>query len=147
MELKIVPYQDKHREQILNVWERSVLATHDFLIPTDFEEIKELVATIDFNELDVFCLLDKEKVLGFIGVADQKVEMLFLDPDYLGKGLGKQFLDFAIEELHANLVDVNEQNTKAVNFYKKFGFETFERSEKDDQGRNYPILRMKLAIN
>lgn len=42
------------------------------------------------------------------------------------------------------LFKVNEQNLKAIQFYKKYGFETFERTDKDDQGRHYPLLRMKL---
>lgn len=42
------------------------------------------------------------------------------------------------------LFKVNEQNLKAVQFYKKYGVETFERTDKDDQGRHYPLLRMKL---
>lgn len=53
-------------------------------------------------------------------------------------------MDFAIDELRAYEVDVNEQNTKAVRFYSKFGFETYERIEKDDLGYDYPLLRMML---
>lgn len=142
---KIEKYNDKYRQQILTVWEKSVQATHSFLSKTDFEEIKELVATIKFNEFQVFCLADEKLVLGFIGVADKKIEMLFLDPDYFGQGLGKKLLSFAVKELAADKLDVNEQNTKALRFYQKFGFETFERADKDEQGRNYPLLRMKLV--
>ena len=82
--------------------------------------------------------------MGFIGVADEKVEMLFLDPKYFGNGIGKKLLSFAVDELNADKVDVNEQNTKALKFYQKFGFEIVERTDKDDQGRSYPLLRMKL---
>ena len=141
---EIVKFSDKHQEQLLDVWEKSVLATHDFLSPTDFQEIKEIVATIDFNSFDVYCLLDTGKLIGFLGTANQKVEMLFLSPEQIGKGLGKKLLNFAIHELKSNKVDVNEQNTKAVEFYSKFGFKTFERTDKDEQGKNYPLLRMKL---
>lgn len=144
-DLTISSYSQQYRQEILNVWERAVLATHDFLTPTDFDEIKELVANINFNDFQVFCLTNQNSVLGFIGVADKKVEMLFIDPKYFGQGIGKQLLTFAVEELNADKVDVNEQNTKALKFYQKFGFETFERTEKDDQGRDYPLLRMKLV--
>ena len=143
--LKISQYSDIHKQQILTVWEKSVLATHDFLAPNDFEEIKESVSNINFNDFEVFSLTKENLVLGFIGVADKKVEMLFLDPHFFGQGLGLQLLNFAVKELKADKVDVNEQNSKAVKFYQKFGFETFERTEKDDQGRNYPLLRMKLV--
>jgi len=141
---EIKAYDQKYNQQILAVWERSVLATQDFLTPTDFSEIKELVQTINFYHFQVYCLTEDDFVIGFIGVADKKIEMLFLDPKYFGQGLGKMLMNFAISELAADKVDVNEQNIKAVNFYKKSGFETIERTEKDDQGRNYPLLRMKL---
>lgn len=140
----IKPYEEKFREQILSVWERSVLVSHDFLSPADFISIKEIVHTIDFRAFDVYCLTQEYKVLGFLGVAEKKVEMLFLDPIYFGQGLGKKLMDFALLELKADKVDVNEQNSNAVNFYKKLGFEIYERTEKDDQGKDYPLLRMKL---
>ncbi|MFA7445508.1 MAG: GNAT family N-acetyltransferase [Flavobacteriaceae bacterium] len=141
---EIVKYSDSYRQQTLDIWEKSVLATHDFLITEDFYAIKKIVGTIDFNAFDVYCLTVETKVIGFIGVVDKKVEMLFLLPDYFGKGLGKKLLDFAVFELKADKVDVNEQNTKAVEFYKKYGFNVYRRTKKDDQGRNYPLLKMKL---
>lgn len=142
--LEIRKYKDLYREQILAVWEKSVLATHDFLGSSDFTEIRALVATINFNDFHVYCLMNDAFVMGFIGVLDKKIEMLFLHPQYFGQGFGKQLLDFAVTELAADKVDVNEQNGMAVGFYKKYGFETFERTEKDDQARDYPLLRMKL---
>ena len=144
---KIEKYTGKDREQILSVWEKSVLATHDFLNPTDFEEIKKFLQTFNFNDIEVYCLKQNEEVTGFIGLAEQKIEMLFLSPEYIGKGLGRKLTDFAFLELKANKVDVNEQNTNAVKFYKKIGFKTYERTDKDDQGREYPLLRMKLTTS
>jgi putative acetyltransferase len=144
-QLEIKPYEEYFREALLSLWEKSVLATHDFLRPADFISIKEIVHTIDFNSFDVYCLLLENKVIGFLGVAEKKVEMLFLDSDYFGHGLGKKLMHFAITELKADKVDVNAQNSNAVKFYEKLGFETYERTEKDDQGKDYPLLRMRLA--
>jgi putative acetyltransferase len=143
-DIVIGSYQDQFREQLLYVWEQSVIATHSFLNPEDFESIKLEVAQIDFNQFRVYCLLQGAQVLGFIGVAEQKIEMLFMDPAYIGQGLGYRLLRFAINQLHAIAVDVNEQNLPAVLFYQKAGFETYERTELDDQGRHYPLLRMRL---
>ena len=142
--MSIQPYSDIYREQIIAVWEKSVLATHDFLSEKDFLEIKELVKSINFHDLSVYCLTEQEQVSGFVGVAKKKVEMLFLDPQYFGQTLGKMLLNFAVKELQADKLDVNEQNTRAYNFYKKFGFETYERTDKDEQGKDYPLLRMQL---
>lgn len=145
--VEITTYRDKYHDQLLNVWERSVLSTHHFLNPADFEEIKSLVKTIDFYGLDVFCLLREEEVIGFIGISDHKIEMLFISPEYFGQGFGWKLMDFALREQHADMVDVNEQNSHAVRFYQKCGFKVFERTEKDDMGMDYPILRMKLTGN
>lgn len=140
----IEAYTDKDKEQILSVWEKSVLATHDFLKPSDFEEIKTLVHTINFNDFAVYCLKQNGAVAGFIGVADRKIEMLFFSPEYIGKGHGKKLTDYALSYLKANKVDVNEQNTSAIKFYEKLGFRTYERTDKDDQGKDYPLLRMEI---
>jgi putative acetyltransferase len=144
-DILIHPYNEIYRQEILAIWENSVLATHHFLSLTDFVEIKQLVANLNFNEFQVFCSVNENTVMGFIGVADEKVEMLFLDPKYFGHGIGKKLLSFAVDELNVNKVDVNEQNTKAIKFYQNFGFQTFERTDKDDQGKSYPLLRMKLV--
>lgn len=143
-DFEIVTYSDQYRDQILKVWEKSVLATHHFLKPTDFQSIKEMVKTLDFNDFEVYCLVQNAEVAGFLGISEQKVEMLFLSPNYFGKGLGKKLMKFALDELRVSKVDVNEQNSKAVEFYQKFGFKTYERTDKDDQGKDYPLLRMKL---
>ena len=142
--MNIKPYEEKYREQIISVWEISVRATHDFVSPKDIDYFKEIVKGIDFNSFPVYCLVSEDKVLGFIGVEDSTIEMLFLDPNFIGQGLGKKLMNFALSELKADKVNVNEQNTNAVTFYVKFGFVTYERTEKDPEGKDYPILKMKL---
>ncbi|MCP1996416.1 acetyltransferase [Flavobacterium sp. HSC-61S13] len=141
---EIEKYQDNYKPQILAVWERAVLATHDFLTPQDFQEIKTFLREFDFTTLEVYCLIQQEKISGFMAIHDHKLEMLFIDSDYFGIGLGRSLLDYAVEVLDVDRVDVNEQNTQAVGFYKKMGFQVVDRSETDDQGRNYPLLHMKL---
>lgn len=144
---QIICYSDNWRVQLLTLWEESVLATHNFIQPADFLSIKAIVQTINFNDFEVYCLVEDSVLLGFVGVLDQKIKMLFLSPDQLGKGFGKKLLQFALHELKAYKVDVNEQNQKAVEFYLHFGFKTYERTDKDDQRNDYPLLRMKLNTN
>lgn len=44
-----------------------------------------------------------------------------------------------------NEVTVNAQNPQAVGFYKHIGFETYKRTDFDEQGNPYPLLYMKLS--
>ncbi|MGE0590705.1 MAG: GNAT family N-acetyltransferase [Cyclobacteriaceae bacterium] len=144
MDFTIEKYSDQYRKQVLKVWEASVRATHDFLIPGDIDFFKAIVETIDFNQFDVRLALSDNMVLGFLGVAGNKLEMLFLDPESIGKGVGKALTRFAIDELNVTEVDVNEGNVNAVAFYKHFGFEQYDRTPLDSSGRPYPILMMRL---
>ncbi|MBO6762442.1 MAG: GNAT family N-acetyltransferase, partial [Roseivirga sp.] len=84
------------------------------------------------------------KIVGFLGAAEGNLEMLFLHPDLRRKGLGKLLLNYAIEQLRIQKVDVNEQNPEATAFYLKQGFAVIGRSETDPQGKPYPILHLKL---
>lgn len=144
IEMSLIPYQEHHREALCRLWEQSVLATHHFLIDTDFQHIKTLVWDMDFNAFTVICAFHENQLVGFLGMHDQKIEMLFLHPSAFGKGIGKQLLQLAIEVHHCNLVDVNEQNHQAVGFYQHAGFQILHRKAKDDLGLEYPILEMGL---
>jgi putative acetyltransferase len=143
--MNLKPYENSFRNEMIEVWESSVRATHLFLSEADIEFYKSLVKDINFNELEVYCAFsDENQLIGFMGIAEQKLEMLFLKPDYIGKGLGKSMTKYAIEQLKVNEVDVNEDNTGAVGFYQNLGFVQYDRTPLDGCNKPYPILKMRL---
>jgi putative acetyltransferase len=143
--MRVLKYRDEYRDDVIDVWERSVRATHDFLAPDDIDFFKAIVHGIDFNAFDVYCAFDEaDRMIGILGVADHKLEMLFLTPDQIGRGVGKQLMQFVMSELGATKVDVNEGNINAISFYKKFGFQVYDRTPLDDHGKPYSILKMRL---
>lgn len=130
--------------EIIGVWELSVRATHDFLPEDYLQEIKSLLPAI-LPQLPVYTFKkDDGTIVGFAGVAGDKIEMLFLHPDHRGKGIGKQLLNFCTGELKASKVDVNEQNIQAVGFYNNMGFMQTGYQALDGLGRPFPILLMEL---
>ncbi|MBD8487731.1 GNAT family N-acetyltransferase [Echinicola sp. CAU 1574] len=133
--------------ELVSVWEASVRATHDFLSQGDIEYFKPLILNQYLGLVKLACVRSKEEkaILGFIGIADQKVEMLFVHPKAMGRGIGKLLMKYAIENVEATKVDVNEDNMAAVGFYKHLGFEVKSRSEFDPMGKPYPILHMQLG--
>lgn len=130
---------------IAAVWEASVRATHHFLKEEDITFLRPLILHEFLYAVSVYVAKDKSgKIVGFLGVAEDKIEMLFLHPSVRGQGLGSQFLTFAVGQLKADKVDVNEQNEQAVGFYLHHGFRITGRSETDAMGKLYPILHMQL---
>jgi putative acetyltransferase len=131
---------------LLEIWEASVRATHHFLSEQDIAFYKQLIQEYQvFHKVDITIVRNQDgEILGFMGVADEKLEMIFLKPAARGKGIGKMLLKHAVEALRVSKVDVNEQNEQAVKFYNHLGFKVIGRSELDDQGKPYPILRLQL---
>ncbi|UII20492.1 GNAT family N-acetyltransferase [Fulvivirga ligni] len=132
--------------EVVEVWEASVRATHDFLAEADIQYFKPLILNTYLDAVELRCVRNEVgKIVAFSGVADQNLEMLFIHPDYRGFGMGKTLLNCTIEELNVQQVDVNEQNDQAVGFYLHNGFEVYGRSELDPTGKPYPILHMRLS--
>ncbi|WP_298547387.1 GNAT family N-acetyltransferase [uncultured Parabacteroides sp.] len=129
--------------RLMEIWESAVLHTHDFLKKEDFLYYKEHVPSY-FPYVTLLGFEQEGCLVGFIGIAEDNIEMLFIDNDYRGKGIGKQLIFHVINELHVTKVDVNEQNVQAVGFYKHIGFNVVTKSELDNEGKAYPILHMQL---
>ena len=70
-------------------------------------EIKESLISKYFKAVSLYMIFDEETIAGFIGLYDHNIEMLFVDSNNMGKGLGSKLLDFA-KSLGADSVDVNE---------------------------------------
>ncbi|MCZ4253012.1 GNAT family N-acetyltransferase [Pseudoalteromonas shioyasakiensis] len=132
--------------ELLAVWENSVRATHDFITEDDIAFFKPIIIEQAFPNVTLKCIKDENKtILGFVGVYECKIEMLFILNAARGMGIGKALLNYAVEQLAANKVDVNEQNPLAVGFYQHMGFKVISRSPLDDMGKPFPILHMELA--
>lgn len=130
--------------KLLHIWEASVRASHHFLTETDIKHLTRQAEDALWHIKTLWVVQDNLQPVGFMGVQEQKIEMLFLHPDYFRKGLGKQLVQRAFNELNVQFVDVNEQNPGAKKFYEQMGFKVFKRNEYDSDGNPFPILEMRL---
>ena len=131
--------------ELIEVWERSVRETHHFLPEDYIQYLRPHILQNYFDSVRLFCIRNGSgNISGFLGLSDDKIEMLFVDPVARGKGIGKTLMRFAVEDHKIVKVDVNEQNEQAVGFYKKLGFHVIHRQAVDSLGKPYPILEMEL---
>ena len=149
MNIRIADMEDRDSlllEQLLNVWENSVRATHFFLAEADMEDIKKYVpqALRDISHL-IVAENGQGVPAAFRGIEGQKLEMLFISPEETGRGLGRKLLQYGMQNFAINTLGVNEQNPQAKGFYEHMGFQVYKRTDHDEQGNPYPVLYMRLV--
>ena len=125
---------------LVTVWESSIRATHDFFSETNIREIKKYVFQA-IEEIPILVVaVDNKETLAFMGIAEDKLEMLFITAQRRGQGIGRNLLEIGINDYEITEVCVNEQNPQALAFYEYMGFTIYRRSELDEQGNPFPIL-------
>lgn len=129
-------------EVLVALWKRSVTATHKFLSAGEIASIEQYVPQAIQQVPTLIVAFDQAQPVGFMGIAGDKLEMLFVDSQAQGRGLGKQLVQLACDRYAVASVVVNEQNPQAVGFYQHLDFQTVSRSPIDEQGQPYPILTM-----
>lgn len=105
------------RSVLIRIWESPVSNTHHFIKEKDFLYHKTRLP-LYFQQVTLYGFEQEGVLMGFMGVYETTLEMLFVDNQYQGKGIGKELLTYAIQRLGINKVDVNEQNIQAVGFYQ-----------------------------
>lgn len=143
--MKIERASKAEYQTLIEIWEASVRATHDFLSEDDLQQLKPLILEQYFDAVNLTCAkTNTGRIAGFCGVHDGNIEMLFITPEMRGQGIGSMLAAHAISAQGATKVDVNEQNPKALGFYQHIGFAVTGRSPTDGQGKPYPLLHMTL---
>jgi putative acetyltransferase len=133
------PNQPSDAERLLQIWRDAVDSSHHFLSPEDRAAIDPLVADYVRDASLLVATLDGVTV-GFMGRTGQNIDSLFIHPSARGRGVGRRLMELVGRP---STVDVNEQNSEALAFYRHLGFEIAGRSELDDQGRPYPLLHLR----
>ena len=142
--MKILEVADRTPDlinQLLEVWEKSVRATHLFLSDREIKNIKQY-APQALNGIAHLMIDAGEagRAVAFMGIEDGTLEMLFISPEERGKGLGKRLIEYGIESYSVERLAVNEQNPQAKKFYEHMGFHVNKRTGLDEQGNPYPLL-------
>lgn len=142
---QMTAYQAEDHDHLVELWYRAVRETHTFLTEADIAFYRRIVDEQALKQAEVWVEKDDSGVsLGFIGLDGSMVEMLFVDPDRHGQGIGTRLLRYAEQLKGSRLrVDVNEQNERAYAFYRRYGFIRTGRSELDGSGRPFPLLHLE----
>lgn len=122
-------------ERWMEIWKPQLTFTPEY-----FREHANWVAELGGNPIAFYTLLEKD---GYAWI-----ENLWVLPEYIGKGVGKQlFLHAAdLARQHGHNALQLEADPNAVGFYEKMGMRKIgeRRSEVEGQPRILPIMEMTL---
>lgn len=102
-----------------------------------------------FGELQVVTMIDnyfgKDEILknilvyddglikGFLQMKEREICKIYVDTFFQSKGIGKELIEYAINEYDANNLWALEKNERAISFYIKHGFNlTGEKKFEED---------------
>ena len=126
----------------IEIWRSSVDATHDFLSAKDREVIDAEVVSF-LPKAPLWLAVDQNDMpVGFMMLDGDRMEALFIRAAHRGVGIGRALVEHALTISPELETEVNEQNAQALAFYEHMGFERTGRSERDAQGRPYPLIHL-----
>lgn len=143
IDLKTNDRSDDLISGLVSIWEKSVRASHFFLTEKDIADIRQQIAPALKMIPVLLVAIDDDNIVGFAGIFEDKLEMLFIDPVYFGQGMGYTLINYCFKQYNIQFVDVNEQNPQAFKFYQRQGFSVIKRSPLDSDGRPFPILHLQ----
>lgn len=108
--------------QLLELWERSVRATHTFLSPAEIAAIRNDVPQALESVPHLLVAWEAGSPAGFLGADGERLEMLFLDPDHRGRGLGGALARYGLRTFGLTEVTVNEQTPRPWDFMSIWAF-------------------------
>lgn len=94
----------------------------------------------DPQKLQDMYLYDDEFVKGLVSVSGSQITQLYVDPFFVGMGIGSALLSFAVKQLHCDHLWVLEKNAHAISFYQSHGFVLTNQKQLEEGTDQYIVL-------
>lgn len=141
----IRPFRMPDTEQLVAIWWDASMLAHAFLGEDTLCEQKMLVRDIYLPQAETWVAVLKGQPVGFIGLIGNFIGGLFVTPDQHGRGIARCLVEHALRLKETLELDVYADNPIAPGFYRHLGFKEISRRPTDDDGRSFPLIRMRLS--
>lgn len=131
-----------NKKYLLDVYKLGSLLNHNYANLYDEQSLNK-----DVNK--TFLYVDDDKLVGFIHIQDLNGEVdiinIVIDENYRRHGYASKLIEYVINYASNRpiFLEVNDQNTNALNLYKKYGFTEINRRKGYYNGIDAIIMEKK----
>ncbi|MDZ3830979.1 MAG: GNAT family N-acetyltransferase [Sphingopyxis sp.] len=137
-------YQAADKDELSSIWYRASLKAHNFLGEETILEQRKLIEDVYLEKAENWVACVDGKPIGFVGLLDNFIGGLFIDPDVQGRGAGRALVAHARALKGELSLEVYTANTGACAFYNALGFREISRRPEDDHGLPFENMLMRL---
>lgn len=118
---------------LLALWLDSTTLAHPFITPDYWQESLPVVRDTYLPHAETWVSARQNTLDGFISIIDQQfIGALFVAPDRMGKGIGRELIAHAQQRFAWLSLEVYQKNLRAVHFYHARGFRIEDSAWQDD---------------
>lgn len=139
--IHIRPAGEGDLDVLTDIWERGARSTHHFMDDEDFAEARPVIRDRLLPSMEVSMAEVDGTPVGFIGVRETHVVLLYLEPEYTRRGIGTALLRHADTQGPLS-VEVYADNHDGMAFYRRSGFVESRRLPRDTFGRPFPVVHL-----
>ena len=131
---------------LTEIWFNASVKAHDFIPEIYWENNKVQMQNTYLPMSEVYLAEDTTNIYGFIALVKNTIAAIFVSPELQGKGIGKLLINHA-KGIRNNLeLNVYQQNTNSVRFYKSVGFKVVEETLDEETESKEFLMRWDGAF-
>ena len=132
---RIRPYAPADEEAVVALWSAASKKAHPFIDDEGQGERERKLRDVYLKIAESWVIEDEGgRVVGLLGLLDQEIGGLFVDPAAQGAGYGRALVEHAVKLKGEVTLEVFEKNAAARAFYAHMGFILFARRNCDETG-------------
>lgn len=121
-------------------------ATYDFPLAHTDDEVRGWIRERVIPGMETWVAVDGDRVVGMMVVAPGMLEQLYVAPDRLGSGIGRELVDLAKERSTGGLsLWTFQVNDRARRFYERNGFVAVELTDGSGNQERQPDVRYEWS--
>ncbi len=131
-------------DRVMNLWLESTIKGHPFISKAYWQKNYALIRDVYIPKSDTFVYTENGELLGFISILDKSyIGALFVAVSHQGKGTGRKLLEYAYQTYGNLTLAVYKENTQALEFYIRRGFDIIDTQINEDSGHSECIMVKK----